>query len=60
MSAIPSQDWVEEQLTDPQFRRVYLQEVIQMQHEAIETRNPELARWCMRLRARIDSIDSTG
>lgn len=60
VSAIHNQDWVEKQLADPQFRRAYLQEVIQMQHEAIETGDPVLARWCMRLRARLDSIDSTG
>jgi hypothetical protein len=30
-------DWVEEQLSDPTFRTKYLQELIRMQHEAVES-----------------------
>jgi len=60
VSTTRREPWVEEQLTDPVFRREYLRELIRMQHEAVEFHNVELARWCLRQRARLDSTDSTG
>lgn len=60
MSTTHREPWVEEQLTDPVFRREYLRELIRMQREAVESHDAELARWCMRQRARLDSTDSTG
>jgi hypothetical protein len=49
---------MDEQLEDPEFRASYLREVVRMHREAIVKKNPELARWCMRERALLDSSDS--
>ena len=59
MSTPNSQTWLEAKMADPEFRAEYARELARMHREAIATRDPILARWCMRERARIDSSDST-
>jgi hypothetical protein len=46
-------------MADPEFRAEFARELARMHREAIERKDPVLARWCMRERARVDSTDST-
>jgi hypothetical protein len=55
-----AESWLEAQMTDPEFRAEYVRELVRMHRESIERKDPVLARWCMRERARVDSSGSTG
>jgi hypothetical protein len=46
-----AETWLEAQMAIPEFRAEYVR--------ALDQKNPTLARWCMRERARVDSTDST-
>jgi hypothetical protein len=54
-----AETWLEAQMANPEFRAEYVRELARMHREALDQKNPTLARWCMRERARVDSTDST-
>jgi len=54
-----AESWCEGHLADPEFRAEYLREVTRMHRQAVAEGDAELARWCMRQRARLDSSGST-